>query len=163
MIRNATTNDLSRLAEILIFAKRVAYRKIFHDDIISFNKMQVVPLALDLQKKGVLDSIIVYDDGIVKGMMNRKIAQYDSYENSLQLCEFYIDPFFQHNGIGQSMMKAFLNEAVFLHVECVFLWVLEKNYSARKFYEKSGFVYDGNRKPENGTDEYILRYSKTAK
>lgn len=45
MVRKATKMDASRLAEILIFAKRTAYRPIFQDDLVSFNEMQVLDLA----------------------------------------------------------------------------------------------------------------------
>jgi putative acetyltransferase len=56
MIRRAEVNDASRLAEILIFAKRTAYRQIFNNDNVSFNEMQVLDLALDfLYKESELD------------------------------------------------------------------------------------------------------------
>ena len=45
MIRKATIQDASRIAEILVFTKRVNYRSIFHDDKVSFGEMQVYPLA----------------------------------------------------------------------------------------------------------------------
>ena len=40
MIRKAQTKDISRLAEIEVFGKRVAYRPIFQDDDGSFNQIQ---------------------------------------------------------------------------------------------------------------------------
>lgn len=160
MIRKATPDDVSRIAEILIFAKRMAYRNIFHNDAVSFNKMQVVPLALDLQKDGALDNIVVYDDGIVKGMMNRKPASYDGEENGLEICQFYIDPFFQRNGIGRSMLETLFQQTQSSMIKNIFLWVLEKNDSARIFYEQSGFVFDGTKRWEPGTTEYVLRYCK---
>ena len=45
MIRHATIADASRIAEILIFTKRMNYRKIFQNDKVSFGEMQVYPLA----------------------------------------------------------------------------------------------------------------------
>ena len=45
MIRRATPDDASRIAEILIFAKRTNYRSIFLNDFVSFHEMQVYPLA----------------------------------------------------------------------------------------------------------------------
>ena len=45
MIRRATIADASRIAEILIFAKRTNYRKIFQNDKVSFGEMQVYLLA----------------------------------------------------------------------------------------------------------------------
>lgn len=46
MIRKATKEDASRLAQIQIYAKRYSYRSIFQNDEVSFNEMQVLKLAL---------------------------------------------------------------------------------------------------------------------
>ena len=45
MIRKATIEDISRIAEILVFVKRMNYRSIFHDDSVSFGEIQVLPVA----------------------------------------------------------------------------------------------------------------------
>ena len=45
LIRQATISDASRIAEILIFTKRMNYRTIFQNDKVSFGEMQVYPLA----------------------------------------------------------------------------------------------------------------------
>lgn len=158
MIRPATINDVSRIAEILIFAKRTAYRPIFQNDRVSFNDMQVVPLAAALCQGSALDSIVVYDDGIVKGMMNYG-KPVDSDDNGgLQLYELYVDPFFQGGGIGGALMRHLLDAARCQKAGRVHLWVLEKNHKARAFYENFGFLHDGGRRLETGTEEYLLRY-----
>ena len=46
-IRKSTLQDVSRIAEILIFTKRMNYRFIFQNDRVSFGEMQVLPLAQD--------------------------------------------------------------------------------------------------------------------
>ena len=45
MIRRAIDRDASRIAEISVFSKRMNYREIFHDDMVSFGEIQVYPLA----------------------------------------------------------------------------------------------------------------------
>ena len=45
MIRKAEPKDISRIAEILVFTKRMKYRAIFHNDDYSFNELQVVKVA----------------------------------------------------------------------------------------------------------------------
>ena len=42
MIRRAIDRDASRIAEISVFSKRMNYRKIFHDDMVSFGEIQAV-------------------------------------------------------------------------------------------------------------------------
>jgi len=76
MLRKACEKDISRIAEILIFAKRVSYRPIFENDEVSFNAMQVLTEAENLKRPHMLDNIFVYDDGIVRGMMKREFFRY---------------------------------------------------------------------------------------
>ena len=132
MIRPAVPADASRLAEIQIFAKRTAFRSVFQN--------------------------VVWDDGIVKAM-----TRWDkSRENCLhwELKELYVDPFFQHQGLGLSLLKAFLSSAKQAGMRTVSLWVLEKNPAARSLYSRCGFAPDGSRKLQEGTSEYLLQYTK---
>lgn len=39
LIRKAENKDISRIAEIIVFTKRVTYRPIFKNDFVSFNEM----------------------------------------------------------------------------------------------------------------------------
>ena len=78
--------------------------------------------------------IYVYDDGIVKGMIHVEKRE-DGIKN-LELRELYIDPFFQGEGVGSCLMRAFLSIAEREKAEQVFLWVLEENKKARGFYEQ---------------------------
>ena len=158
MIRSAVSEDASRLAEIYIFAKRTSYRSIFHNDEVSFNEMQVLPLALELRDDpGQLADVYVYDDGIVRALMRWDRGQSD--QGIWELKELYVDPFFQHGGYGSAMMEHFLMAAKRAQMQGAVLWVLEKNERARAFYAKFGFAPDGMRKLQPGTDQFLLRYA----
>lgn len=107
MIRKATKEDASRLAE-----------------------MQVLTLALFYQDcAGSIDNIYVFDDGIVKGMMKWNCESSKIWE----LKELYVDPFFQGEGIGTSLIKNFMTAAKHQNVDETVLWVLEENTSAIRF------------------------------
>ena len=96
-IRKASMQDSSRLAEILIFTKRMNYRKIFHNDKISFGEMQVYPLAQDyIANSEKLENIWVYDDEFVKGMIHIE---------GREIIELYVDSFFQNEGIGTKLIE----------------------------------------------------------
>jgi len=155
MIRRAEIKDVSRLAEILIFAKRTAYRQIFNNDNVSFNEMQVLDLALDFRdKESKLDDLYVFDDGIVKGLI-----KWGKVNNeNIEIFELYIDTFFQGQGIGSILIKDCIEHAKNQNIRKIFLWVLEKNYNARKIYEKYGFKPEDISKFEEGTTETLLRY-----
>ncbi len=143
-IRRAAPQDASRLAEILIFAKRVAYRPIFQNDAVSFGQMQVLPLANEyLSSPEKLENIWVYDDEFVKGMVHIQ---------GRQIKELYVDCFFQHQGIGAQLLAFAVREC-----GARFLWVLEKNTAAIQFYGAHGFAFSGQRMIEAGTSEFLQR------
>lgn len=141
-IRKAEAKDLSRIAEILVFAKRIKYRPIFNNDDYSFNELQVVKLLDVYGNPKLLDNIWVYDDGIVKGMIHIE---------GKEIVELYVDYFFWNQGIGAKLIE-FAKEK---H-DARFLWVLEKNVDAIRFYEAHEFSANGKRQPEKGTPEYII-------
>ena len=142
-IRKATVQDASRLAEILIFTKRVNYRRIFRNDQVSFGEMQVYPLAkVFLEEPERLAGYWVYDDGFVKGLLR--------VEGS-QIVELYVDSFFAGQGIGGQLMR-FAVEGC----GCDHLWALEKNEGALRFYQRHGFALTGQRALQEGTPEYLV-------
>lgn len=142
MIRKAEPKDISRIAEILVFTKRIKYRSIFHNDEYSFNELQVVKLVEEYGNSKALDNIWVYDDGIVKGMIHLE---------GREIAELYVDYFFWKEGIGTKLVE-FAKEKF----DAKFVWTLEKNEDAIRFYEAHGFKLNGTRQLEEGTPEYIV-------
>ena len=159
MIRQANLEDVSRIAEILIFTKRMTYRPIFRDDPVSFGQMQVVPLAEEyVAHPERLDKIWVWEDIFVKGLITLHECK---DEGTLQVEELYVEPFFHGEGIGSALLAFAEKKAGELGADTLFLWVLEKNEKARSFYEKHGYVQTKERKLEEGTPEYIVKYQKS--
>jgi putative acetyltransferase len=157
MIRKAVCKDASRIAEILVFAKRVAYRSIFNDDAYSFGVLQVLPLATELIScPEKLGNIWVYDDGITKAMAEIRLNS-----DALEIEQFFVDPFFQNKGIGGLMIGHIDLIAKEHGITLQYLQVLEKNTKARRFYEKHGFVSAGIREAVCGTNEFTIRFEKT--
>ena len=138
MIRKAEKKDLSRIAEILVFDKRMNYRLIFKNDDYSFHVLQVLDVAKEYAQPEILDHIFVYDDGIVKGLIHLE---------QTEIAEFYVDHFFQNQGIGAALMEYAKQEHR----------ALEKNERAIRFYEAHGFSLSGQRRLEAGTTEYVIK------
>ena len=142
MIRRATTDDLSRIAEILVFVKRMKYRAIFQNDDFSFGELQVLRVAEQYKSPDILNNIWVYDDGIVKGLIHIE---------GNEIVELYVDYFFQNQGVGAALIEyAKQNYSV------TYLWVIEKNVEAIRFYERHGFHVTNNKKLEEGTTVYLV-------
>lgn len=156
MVRHATMEDISRIAEIIVFGKRVAYRSIFQNDMVSFNELQVLPIVEEFRvNPALIDNFLVFDDGIVRGVINR-INKCDETE----ICEFYVEPFFKRSGIGHELMETLVNEAKEEGKKRIYLWVIKENLSARSFYEKNGFVPTGEEQIIEGTDKLDMCYER---
>lgn len=144
MIRRAGKCDASRIAEILVFSKRLNYRTIFQNDDYSFGELQVLPLVnMYLSDDRILQHIWVYEDNVVKGMI---------HVEGTEIKELYVDSFFSEKGIGAQLLEYAVEKLGANH-----LWALEKNTRALEFYERHHFKPNGKRKSEEGTEEYLIK------
>ena len=139
-IRNADANDLPRIAEIQVFNYRLFFYPIFRSDEYYFSELSVPSL---MQKYGPeLDSLYVYDDGVVKGFI--KIE-------GTYIARLFVEPVLQNASIGSRLLGFAIKEHGADH-----LWALEKNPKAIRFYERHGFYVTEERKLEEGTSEYLV-------
>lgn len=148
MLRKAGNRDISRISEILIFTKRTTYRPIFKNDNVSFNEMQVLKEIEKLSQPSALDNIYVYDDGIVKATV-----KIEDIGEKTKVSEFFVDPFFQGEGIGTKILNNVIEKS-----KEVFLYVLDKNERAIRFYVKMGFKYTGEKEEFLNSGFYMLKY-----
>ena len=147
-IRQATEQDVSRIAEILVFNNRLNFWPIFRNDRYSFDELQVVSVAESyLREKELLGRTFVYDDGgIIKGLIQIR---------GEEIQKLYVDPFFQNQGIGAVLIRYAIEEQ-----DTRFLWALEKNTGAIRFYQRHGFHLTQDRIPEEDTTEYLVRLDR---
>lgn len=129
MIRKATINDLSRIAEILIFNYRLYFYPIFKADEYYFDELQVPSLMKKFEAE--LDSLYVYDDGVVKGFIKVE---------GTYIARLFVEPVLQNASIGSKLLEYAIREHGAGH-----LWALEKNEKAIRFYERHGFVRTGEK------------------
>ena len=144
MIRKANINDLSRIAEIQVFNYRLYFYPIFQSDAYYFGELQVPSLMKGYEAQ--LDSLYVYDDGVVKGFI--KIE-------GTYLARLFVEPVLQNGSIGSQLLEFAVKEHNADH-----LWALQKNEKAIRFYERHGFFATGEKKLEEGTAEYLILLRK---
>ncbi len=146
-VRQAETGDVSRIAEIFVFVRREKFFPIFQYEPYSFGELQVLPVAREyLDSPGRLQDVLVYDDGIVRGFLEM---------DGSEIKHLYVESFFRGQGIG----GALLEQAVQAR-GASWLWALEKNPDAIRFYERHGFALTGERVLEEDTEEYLLRMER---
>ena len=143
-IRPATPADLARIAEIEVFNYRLNFYPIFRSDEFYFGEL-TVPALMQLRADFIPD-MLVYDDGVVKGFL---------HFGGDEVRKLFVEPVLHGQGIGAALLEYAIREK---HVTR--LWALEKNTRAIAFYHRYGFLPTGERKPEEDTEEYLIRLER---
>ncbi len=140
LIRRAAAADLARIAEIELFNYRLYFYPVFRNDDFYFGELQVP--ALMKRYEAELASVLVYDDGNVKGFVRTEGAE---------VKKLFVEPVLHGRGIGSALLERAIRE-----YGADRLWALEKNVRAIRFYQRHGFTLTNERKPEEGTAEYLV-------
>ena len=143
-IRQAKINDLVRIAEIFVFNYRLNFYPIFQEDTFYFKELTVFNMVESFAKE--LDSIWVYDDGVVKGFIQIE---------KREVKRLFVEPVFQGKAIGTELLEYGIAERDANH-----LWALEKNIKAIAFYKRHGFDTTNEKKYEEDTTEFLVRMEK---
>ena len=143
-IRQAKYDDIDRIAEILVFNYRLNFYPIFRDDGFYFEELMVVKQKATYEHE--LDSIWVYDDGVVKGFIQIENAE---------VKKLFVEPALQGNSIGADLLEYAISER-----NVNFLWALEKNTKAIAFYKRHGFDITNDKKYEEDTTEFLVRMER---
>ena len=143
-IRQATVDDLVRIAEIFVFNYRLNFYPIFQEDTFYFEELTVFNMVESFAKE--LDSIWVYDDGVVKGFIQIE---------KREVKRLFVEPVFQGKAIGTELLEYGIAERDANH-----LWALEKNIKAIAFYKRHGFDTTNEKKYEEDTTEFLVRMEK---
>ena len=143
-IRQMRPEDASRVAEILIFNNRINFFPIFQCEEYSFGELQVVTVAEEyLADSERMAQTYVYDDGILRGMI---------HICGQEVVKLFVDPFFQNLGIGNKLLQYAIEQ-----FGITWLWALEKNERAIRFYERHDFRVTDEKKLEEDTTEYLVK------
>lgn len=143
-IRPAKVEDLERIAEILVFNYRLNFYPIFQNDTFYFEELTVSALSENYSKQ--LDTLWVYDDGVVKGFI-----QIEKQE----VKKLFVEPVLQGNSIGAKLL-----EFVIVQKNINSVWALEKNTKAIAFYKRHGFAETNEKKYEEDTTEFLVRLKR---
>jgi len=143
-IRRAVKADAGRIAEIEVFNYRLNFYPIFRSDAFYFGDMQVEKRMAQYREK--IESVWVYDDGVVKGFIQVE---------GKQVKKLFVEPVLQGQGIGAVLLRDAIQKQ-----DVQFLWALEKNTRAITFYARNGFEPTGERKLEEGTAEYLIKLAR---
>ena len=151
-VRIANPEDSNIVGNVHSMAWKSAYRGIFPDEYIDGDTASKRSEEfLDSVKDDRCTYFLLEEAGQAAGIV--KIREED---NTLEIESIYILDEYRGKGLGRQFIdfiKTYRPQAD------IFLWVLEVNTNARRFYENNGFVMSGeSRTIKRGADFLQLRY-----
>ena len=148
-IRKANPEDYADIATIHFKSWHAAYLGLLPASYININDKNTL-----CKKKKMWQGLMAHPDVIVW-------VAYDAHHNNLgfigyftnhkdyEITTLYVLPDYQGLGIGTQLMTASLQALLESHINAHFsLWVLEANVAAIDFYQKFGFVGNGEKSEE---------------
>ena len=90
------------------------------------------------------NTLVCIENGEYIGTSSFCRSRFEQYSESGEVISIYFLPEYMGKGYGYRLLSKVVNELKNQGFEEVFLWVLEDNHRARKFYEKFGFLCTGD-------------------
>ena len=86
------------------------------------------------------NTLILLDQEKMIGTCSFCQSRFPQYKGCGEIISLYLLPAYMGKGYGRELLEAAISELAGQGYPEIFLWVLEQNYRARRFYEKFGFV-----------------------
>jgi ribosomal protein S18 acetylase RimI-like enzyme len=160
-IRVATVPDAGSVARVHVESWNVAYRGIMPDEKIA--KMDLATRTQFWAERLAVRGwpVFVVEEGGAIVAFCHMIPSPDSGEDAQKtghITSIHVLPHLRSRGHGRALLDQAFAEFRRRGYTDVTLWVLERNASARRFYERVGFREDGGRKTYPGTEVPEVRY-----
>lgn len=141
----AGTDDWMAVSNIYERSWKYAYRGIIPDTWLA--RIPAGQWANGLKASGRL-SLLLFADGQMCGSSSYCHARMEEMQGYGEIVSMYLLPEAMHKGYGYQFMQAVVSGLRDLGYQKVYLWVLEDNMNARRFYERFGFVPNGRRQTD---------------
>lgn len=143
-ILKITKDMASSISHIYALSWKTAYKNIvpqkYLDDL---SLEQWVPFLQDSPFTG----FVVKDKGEFVATSSIAAARDDKMKGWGEIISIYVLPQHFGKGYGKKLFAFVRNQLHFRGFNEIYLWVLEDNQQARKFYERNGFAPNGERLP----------------
>ncbi len=151
-VRTAVAEDSVIVGKVHSEAWKSAYRGIFPDEYIyDDTASKRSEEFLESIKDDSCTYFLLEESDNVAGIVKTREAN-----NVLEIESIYILNEYRGKGVGREFMNFIKTYGSW---SCIFLWVLESNTNARRFYENNGFVLSGkSRMISRGIDLKQLQY-----
>lgn len=134
------TDDLLAVSNIYEQSWKYAYRGIIPDEYL--DRIPSGQWANGLNVPGRY-SLLLLDDGQLLGTSSYCKARMADMDGWGEIVSIYLLPEAMRKGYGRTLMRSVVSELKKMGYQNVYLWTLEQNISARRFYERFGFSLSG--------------------
>ncbi len=117
--------------------------KFAYKDIIPKSYLESIPSgqwAAHLDQDG-MNTLVMAEHGKLIGTSSYCASRFPDFPGFGEIVSIYFLPEYMGRGYGKMLLNAVIAELADLGYHDIFLWVLEENIRARRFYEKEGFVF----------------------
>ena len=165
-IRRATAKDASGIARAHVESWGAAYKGIVADELIAARDLddRLATWSAQLERDEPDARVYIADfDGQVGGFVFTQPCRDEDLttEQVAELTALYLRPAHFGRGAGTALADAALRDLRKAGFNEVILWVLEENAGARRFYERTGWEWDGTRAPcHRAFNAPALRYRR---
>lgn len=89
-------------------------------------------------------TLVCVDNGKYIGTSSFYKSRFEPYPDYGEIISIYLLPEYIGKGYGTELLETVISELKSQGYKEIFLWVLDDNLAAKKFYEKQGFLSTGN-------------------
>ena len=158
-IRLAILDDAKYCADIHAKSWLFAYSHIVPNEIIIEHNARWLMIWNKMLANNKESHYVVTLDDVVIGFLTIAVSRDNDLKGSFyEIVGLYLSPNYIGLGFGKRTMNWIKEEIKSRGYDKISLWVLEENNRARSFYEKMGFVTDGEIKPSGLADAQEVRY-----
>lgn len=164
-IRTAELQDLEKVSKIHAASWKTVYRGILPDDFLDQLSFRRWAGLKEMMADGLAIRVIESDENIF-GCITFGAARDEAFSGWGEIVSFHLLQEARGKGFGRLLFQDGVRELGKAGYQELYLWVLEENDRARRFYEKNGFAWNGDRlKSEEGgrqvTDlRYVFRFQE---
>lgn len=130
-------DDRMAISEIFEESWKYAYKDIIPQDYLNSIPKGCWSSNLDNSN---WKTLICISNGRIVGTSSVCKSRFEQFHDWGEIISIYLLPDYMSKGYGKALMKSAISELKMQGFENIFLWVLEENIRARRFYEQFGFL-----------------------
>ena len=150
------TDDFDAISRIYALSWKTAYKNIVpqkHLDELPENRWA------DVLRNSTYDNFVMIKDGKYIGSSGVCPARDDDMDGWGEIMSIYLLPEYFGKGYGKPLFENSIAALQSMGYDKIYVWVLEKNIMARRFYEKCGFsLFDSKPNSIGGMELVSVRY-----